>query len=171
MRNPGYVQLALPLALALILGACGASAPDDDVAAPPAAAAQDAGEVQTPPAEADSAPVPDPDAALPEAAMGEHGMLQPWAVAAQMGGSLQALAEGCGIEGEAGFDDMDAEARENLRALGTDMDAFEALWKQTHAKAERDFAAGTAEQRAETCDELEELRRMSAQYSEGVSQP
>src|SRR5690606_13256940 len=130
MRNPGYVHLALPLALALILGACGASAPDDDVAAPPAAAAQDAGEVQTPPAEADSAPVPDPAAARPGAGRAEPGRLHPWAAAAQMGGSLQARAEGRGIEGEAGVDDMDAEARENLRAPGTDMDAFEALGKQ-----------------------------------------
>src|SRR5690606_28110207 len=115
----------------------------------PAAVEQEAGEAQAPPAEADAAPVPDPDAPLPEAAVGEHGMLQPWAVAAQMGGAMQALAEGCGVEDEAGFDDMDAKARDTVQSLGADMEAFEALWKQTHAKAERDFAAGTAGQRAE----------------------
>ena len=171
MRNPGQIHLALPLALTLVLAACGASAPDDESAPVPAAVEQEAGEVQAAPDEAVAAPVPDPDAPLPEAAMGEHGMLQPWAVAAQMGGGMQALAEGCGIEGEAGFDDMDAEARDRIQALGADMEAFEGLWKQTHAKAERDFAAGTTEQRAESCAELEELRRMSAQYGEGITQP
>jgi len=54
---------------------------------------------------------------------------------------MQALAEGCGVEDEAGFDDMDAKARDTVQSLGADMEAFEALWQQTHAKDERDFAA------------------------------
>lgn len=171
MRNPRQVHVALPITLVLVLAACGAGAPEDTPAPVPAPAEQEARGVQAQAAEADAAPVPDPDAPLPEAAMGEHGRLQPWAMAAQMGGGLQALAEGCGIEGDAGFDDMDAGARDQLESLGTDMKAFEAVWRQAHAKAKRDFAAGTAEQRAQSCAELEELRQMSGQYSRGVPQP
>src|SRR5699024_6096086 len=135
--------LLLPLALAL--AACGGEAPDDGPVPFPAAPA--AGEAAPPPAEA--APVPDPDAAMAQAPTDAHGMPEPWAIAAQMGGSLQALGEACGMEGEGGLENMDADARREIEALGTDMEAFEALWKQTHATTEREFAAGTEAQRAE----------------------
>ncbi|MGO1720973.1 MAG: hypothetical protein ACTHZI_12375 [Luteimonas sp.] len=168
MRNTGQICFAIPLALTLALAACGGSAPDDASEPTPVAVEPEVG--QAPPQPAEAAPVPDPAAAMPQVPTDEHGMVQPWAIAAQMGGSLQALGEGCGIEDKAGFEHMDAGSRRELEALGADMEAFEALWKQTHASAKREFDAGTAEQRAQACAELEELRLMSEQYAEGMPQ-
>lgn len=170
MRKTGQIGFVIPLALTLALAACGGSAPDDASAPAPVPAAVEPEAGQATPQPAEAAPVPDPAAAMPQVPTDEHGMPQPWAIAAQMGGSLQALGEGCGMEGEGGFDNMDAEALREIEALGTDMEAFEALWKQTHASAKREFAAGTAEQRAQACAEMEELRLMSEQYAEGMPQ-
>src|SRR5699024_864074 len=121
----------------------------------PAAVEPEAGQAPPQPGEAD--PVPDPAVAMPQVPTNEYGVPEPWTIAAQMGGSLQALAEGCGIQDKAGFEHMDADARRELEALGADMKAFEALWRQTHASSKREFDAGTAEQRAQACAELEEM--------------
>src|SRR5690606_35506800 len=96
MHKTQPTNFIIPLSLALALAACGGSAPDDEPAPAPEAIEPAAGQAPQQPVEAD--PVPDPDAPLPQAELDEHGMHQPWAIAAQMAGSLQALGEGCGID-------------------------------------------------------------------------
>lgn len=167
MHHPVKTHFAILLPLALALAACGDSADDGQTPSPAAVAPA---VVEAAPQPVEAAPVPDPDAALPQVPTNEYGMPEPWAIAAQMGGSLQALGEGCGMEGEGGLENMDADARREIEALGADMKAFETLWKQTHARTGREFAAGTAAQRAEACAEMEELRLMSEQYAQEMPQ-
>lgn len=165
MQNPGYTRFVIPLSLALAVAACGGDSPDDGQAPSPAVVAPAAGEATPQPGEA--APVPDPDGSMPELPTDEYGMPPPWAVAAQMGAGMGALAEGCGMADSGGFDSLDADALREIEALGADMEAFEALWTQTYTRTRRDFAAGTDAERAGACAELEEMQRLSEQADEG----
>lgn len=157
MRKPGKKNFAILLPLALALAACGGDAPDDDQATTPAPAAGDA----APPASA-------PEGAMPDLPTNEQGVPEPWAVAAHMGAGIAALAEECGMADTGRFDSLDADARNEIEAMGADMQAFEAMWDEAYAYTRSEFAAGTDAQRTEACAEMEQ---MSEQLGAGADVP
>lgn len=154
LRRP---WLLLPLVAALAVLACSREAPSDT-------AAPSVPEPAPVPAIEDAGVASGPDAPLPEAAFDEYGNPQMWAMAAQMGGALQALSEACGSDTGAGVDDMEPQARRDLEAMGADMRAFEAVWNQAHAQSRREIAAGSRTQLAEACEELRQMEAMAEQF-------
>ncbi|MDH5822589.1 hypothetical protein QFW77_06235 [Luteimonas sp. RD2P54] len=159
-------RLAFLAALMLGAAACSGEPPAEQPAgsAPPGAPA---GGIAAPP-EIEAAPTrPEGDAApaapsehMPAVGLSADGHPHTWASAAQIGGSMFALAEACdhpSVEDPAA---ARAEQRRASESLGVDPDDFMAVLDWAHAQASRKLDAASDEQREESCRELRGLEAM-----------
>lgn len=156
-------RLALLATLVLGAAACsgeppaeqptGSATPDAPAAAPP--------EVEAAPTrpEVDAAPAAASEH-MPAVGLSADGHPHTWASAAQIGGSMFALAEACdhpSVEDPAA---ARAEQRRASESLGVDPDDFMAVLDWAHAQASRKLDAASDEQLEESCRELRGLEAM-----------
>lgn len=126
---PGRWSLTIAALLALALGGCGSGEPPPPLPEP-ASAPQQArtGDIE-------DEIFPHVSAQMPAEGLEADGRMAPWALAAQVGATLQALAEACGQHDAAQLRQMQNDQRDAIAAEGVDMDRFEAVWTWAYRQA------------------------------------
>lgn len=154
------------LSLSLVLAAAGCGSDRPQAEAEPAAA----------PADTAGQDVPEPiedDGRMPEAAHDEYGNPEVWAMAAQIGAAMQALAEACGDRDAARVDEA---ARARLLAeQDIEPARFDAVWDWAYRQSRAKIAEQPQSELERGCAELrqmqEEAERMEQMMQQMVPPP
>lgn len=146
------------LVLALALSAC-----RQDAAAPDAADAIRA------PAGSDGVEAeifPHASAQLPEEALDPDGRIAPWAMGAQVGATLQALAEACGEQTAAQSRPVAAEHRRMLALQGADAARLDVVWTWAYRQGRQKIAMQPTAELEHGCRQLREMQQDAGRMQE-----
>lgn len=139
------------LALAFALSACGQDDAPADARQAPASWAAD-GDIE-------AEIFPHASAQMPAEGLDPDGRLAPWAMGAQVGATLQALAEACGGDSAARAEEIGRQQRDALTVQGVDMARFDAVWTWAYRQARQKLAMQPRGELDEGCARLREIER------------
>lgn len=106
--------------------------------------------------------LPEVPARLPPEAREADGSMAPWALPAQVGATLQALAEACGQEDSDQIRRMHGEQRAALEAGGVDLARFETVWDWAYRQARQKIALQPSADLEQGCAGLERMQEDAA---------
>ncbi|NZA24977.1 hypothetical protein H0E84_01135 [Luteimonas sp. SJ-92] len=166
-------RLAFLATLVIGTAACSGEQPVEEQAGSatldaPADASADPAQAQAEaePMQPDAYPAPAPaNEQMPAVGLTADGHPHTWASAAQIGGSMFALAEACDHPSVDDPVTARAEQRRASETLGVDPDDFMAVLDWAHAQAGRQLDGASAAQLEESCKELRELEAMATPQS------
>lgn len=147
---PGPWPLTIAALLALALGACGPGEPPPPLPEP-------ATPPQARPGGIEDEIFPHVSAQMPAEGLEPDGRVAPWALAAQVGATLQALAEACGQHDAAQLRQMQDDQRDAIAEEGVDMDRFEAVWTWAYRQARQKITLQPAADLERGCASMREI--------------
>lgn len=140
--------LPLLAATALLLGACGPGEPPPP--APPAPA---------PVADIEAEIFPHVSARMPAEGLEPDGRMAPWALGAQLGATLHALAEACGQHDPVALRQMQEERRGAVAGEGVSVNRFDVVWTWAYRQARQKISMETPDELGRGCASLREMQQ------------
>ena len=144
--------LTIAALLVLALGACGSGEPPPPLPEP-----------ATSPQQARTGGIEDEifphvSAQMPAEGLEPDGRMAPWALAAQVGATLQALAEACGQHDAAELRRMQDDQRGAIAEEGVDMDRFETVWTWAYRQARQKITMQPAADLERGCASMHQMQ-------------
>lgn len=147
----------LPALLVLALGACrpGEPPPAPEPAVEQARAGDPEDEI-----------FPHVSTQMPAQALEPDGRMAPWALGAQFGATLHALAEACGQHDREALRQMRDQQRGAVATEGVDMDRFDAVWTWAYRQARQKISMQAPAELERGCGSLHEIQQESERMKE-----